>query len=185
LIPQISEDGVFGPATAKAVVAFQNLFGLTTDGIIGPATWKKIVEIYRQAMPTYPGSPLRVGSRGKDVMVMQEYLRVLSQKYAGIPSILPDGIFGNATANAVKAFQNLFGLTPDGIIGPATWNSIANAYAQATTKSAMYTDDIGKQYETFATQVRRGGGQVAGVCDCGRECGELKRLLRKGSGVGD
>lgn len=32
-----------------------------------------------------------------------------------------DGIFGNATKNAVIEFQKQNNLTPDGIVGPRTW----------------------------------------------------------------
>jgi len=43
-IPAIAVDGIFGPATQSAVIAFQNIFGLTPDGIIGPLTWNAIVK---------------------------------------------------------------------------------------------------------------------------------------------
>jgi len=43
-IPAIAVDGIFGTNTRAAVVAFQNLFGLTADGIIGPITWDAIVK---------------------------------------------------------------------------------------------------------------------------------------------
>lgn len=43
-IPTIQADGIFGPKTRDAVLAFQRLFGLDADGIVGPKTWAKLVE---------------------------------------------------------------------------------------------------------------------------------------------
>ena len=41
-LPFIAVDGIFGPQTQGAVIAFQRMFGLTADGIIGPITWNAI-----------------------------------------------------------------------------------------------------------------------------------------------
>ncbi len=44
-IPSVAADGIFGPATKAAVIAFQRLFGLVPDGIIGKNTWERIVAV--------------------------------------------------------------------------------------------------------------------------------------------
>lgn len=42
-IPNITVDGVFGPATKNAVIAFQRLLGVEQNGAIGPAEWAELV----------------------------------------------------------------------------------------------------------------------------------------------
>jgi len=38
-LPRLAEDGVYGPATRRRVVYFQERAGLATDGVVGPKTW--------------------------------------------------------------------------------------------------------------------------------------------------
>ena len=45
-IPLVSEDGVYGPATAESVRTFQSIFGLPKTGVVDYRTWYKISEIY-------------------------------------------------------------------------------------------------------------------------------------------
>lgn len=45
-IPNIAADGIFGPRTREAVIAFQKQFGLPQSGIVDFATWYKISQIY-------------------------------------------------------------------------------------------------------------------------------------------
>ena len=87
---------------------------------------------------SYPGSPLRVGSTGPSVVVLQVSLNRISQSYPAIPKIpVVDGIFGNQTEAAVRAYQQIFNLTPDGIVGPATWYSIVRRYTAVTRLSEL------------------------------------------------
>lgn len=53
---------------------------------------------------------LTKGSRGELVEKLQKAL-----------NLIPDGIFGKLTEEAVKAFQKANGLKPDGIVGEKTW----------------------------------------------------------------
>ena len=135
-IPLLVADGIFGPNTQNAVIAFQRQFMLTPDGIIGPVTWNKIVSEFLIASGNsgtttnlpFPGTALRVGSRGDNVRTMQRYLQALRSVYPAIPNLTVDGVFGPITQNAVIAFQRAAGLNADGIIGPLTWNEIVRRY---------------------------------------------------------
>lgn len=56
---------------------------------------------------------IRKGDRGEIVKTLQTIL-----------SLVPDGIFGPLTEEAVKEFQKANHLTPDGIVGSDTWNKL-------------------------------------------------------------
>lgn len=78
---------------------------------------------------SYPGTPLRLGSTGPFVTVIQSSLNRISQNYPAITKLNPvDGIFGSQTQQAVMQFQQIFTLQPDGIVGPATWYQIVRIY---------------------------------------------------------
>ncbi len=55
-VPAPAQDGIFGPGTRQAVVAFQRAMQLSQDGIVGAATWKKLYEVYRGIVQNVPGS---------------------------------------------------------------------------------------------------------------------------------
>ncbi len=87
---------------------------------------------------SYPGTPLRVGSSGPNVVVLQVSLNRISQNYPAIPKIPEeDGIFGSRTQASVEAFQRIFGLTADGIVGPQTWYTIVRLYTAVNDLSEL------------------------------------------------
>lgn len=87
---------------------------------------------------SYPGTPLRRGSTGPNVVVLQVALNRIAQNYPAIPKIpAVDGIFGSRTEASVRAFQQIFGLTPDGIVGPATWYEAVRLYTAVTALSEL------------------------------------------------
>lgn len=90
---------------------------------------------------SYPGTPLRLGSTGPAVTVVQVSLNRISQSYPAIPKINPvDGIYGPQTQAAVEAFQQIFALEPDGIVGRATWYQLVRVYVAVTRLAELQSE---------------------------------------------
>lgn len=77
---------------------------------------------------SWPGYNLTIGSSGEKVRQIQQQLNRIAQNYPAIPRITADGIYGPATAQAVRTFQQIFNLPPNGIVDFPTWYSISNVY---------------------------------------------------------
>jgi hypothetical protein len=73
---------------------------------------------------------LKIGSKGKEVKELQEFLEIGA-----------DGVFGKGTDKAVKAWQSSNGLTADGIVGPETWDAMELATTDDSER--FYTTENG------------------------------------------
>ncbi len=137
-VPAIPVSGVFDAATTAAVRAFQRTAGIPVDGIVGEQTWRELYNAYRgiieawdlpfNRIAPYPGEPLTRGDSGEYVSILQTYLATVSASYPSIPTPNVDGVFGEQTEAAVRAFQQEFGLSPNGVVGPNTWDRLATVY---------------------------------------------------------
>ena len=143
-IPKIAyPDGIFDVQTEAAVKKFQEIFNLTQDGVIGKATWYKIVYIYSSVkklseldsegvsasnVSNQFQDTLDVGSTGAGVKLVQYYLSFIAQFNDFIPAVTQDGVYGQATKNAVSAFQQSVGLPQTGVVDEATWNALYSSY---------------------------------------------------------
>lgn len=96
-----------------------NMFINTAEEISGiPSSWPRV--------------DLTIGSTGDKVRQMQEQLARIAQSYPAIPVITPDGIYGQATRNAVEKFQSIFGLPVTGVVDYRTWYKISEIYVAVT-----------------------------------------------------
>lgn len=94
---------------------------------------------------SYPGTALRRGSTGPNVVVIQTELNRISQNYPAIPKLATvDGIFGSRTEASVRAFQEVFDLSADGIVGKATWYTLVRLYVAVNRLSELRSR--GQQY---------------------------------------
>ena len=108
----IAVDNIYGNETRKALVRGlqtelnkQYHRGLAVDGIFGTNTYNACINV-------------RIGAEGNITYLIQAMLVCHSF------DIDADGIFGNATENAVKDFQSRNGLSVDGIVGKNTFNKL-------------------------------------------------------------
>ncbi|WEA46795.1 N-acetylmuramoyl-L-alanine amidase [Priestia aryabhattai] len=109
----LAVDGVYGPATKKALVKglqteLNKQYGakLAVDGIFGRGTVAAVVNVSQ-------------GARGNITWILQAALYALGYDTKGV-----DGVFGSGTTKAVKAFQKNCGLSADGIAGKNTFNKL-------------------------------------------------------------
>ncbi|MFZ4583808.1 MAG: peptidoglycan-binding protein [Acidimicrobiia bacterium] len=111
--------GTFGEGTARAVGEFQKTRGLPVDGICGDLTWHALVEsgFCLGDRLLYVRTPRL---RGDDVAELQHRLNAL-----GFDAGREDGIFGDATAHALREFQRNAGVAVDAICGPASVLALA------------------------------------------------------------
>ena len=150
-------DGIFGPKTKKAVIAFQSANGLTASGVADAQTLSALngagTASGSTAAPADSGSAapasstaLQSGSTGDDVRTLQRNLITL-----GYLAGTADGVFGPATQKAVATFQAAYGLTADGIAGAGTLEAIQKAVAKDLSSGA-HASDAAADLDTMAAQ---------------------------------
>jgi peptidoglycan hydrolase-like protein with peptidoglycan-binding domain len=150
-------DGIAGPMTNRAIVAFQKERKLVADGKAGKQTR---IALGRYGRPLFGVRTLRRGKVGYDVSVLQ----FLLAKH-GLPPQRLNSNFGPATEELVKKFQRKAGLPVDGIVGKATRAALVSVKATKQKSTAKKTKPVTKRHivqpgETLTAIAERNGTTV-------------------------
>ena len=86
---------------------------------------------------SWPGYDLTIGASGQKVRQLQEQLDAIATVYTAIPRVAADGIYGPATAAAVREFQSIFGLPQTGVVDYRTWYKVQEIYVGVTRISEL------------------------------------------------
>lgn len=71
---------------------------------------------------------------GQPIRSLQTMLRVLGEDDPALPPLVPDGIYGQETIQAVSAFQRRYSLPITGVADQRTWDEIVRAYEPALVR---------------------------------------------------
>ena len=121
---KITPNGIFGPATRKAVTDYQTARDLQKTGILDAPTLAALnAEVIKVPAPKpfQFSKLLRPGVRSTDVTELQKKLQSLNF----FPqNIKPNGVFGPATLKALKDFQASNGLVQSGTTNRETLDAL-------------------------------------------------------------
>lgn len=145
--------GVAKDTTYDGVVNFQSSRNLTADGMVGAATRARLFNEH-QGGGDESMLPLSTGDRGDYVLYLQYGLKIMCCS----PGPL-DGIFGASTFDAVKKFQEKYGVSETGMVNVTTWSvlkrQITNIQQQLSNKGYSITSVDGLATSALAETIKK------------------------------
>lgn len=147
IYPEGKISGVFDKATEAAVKRFQKKYGIRVTGQVGPQTRAKLNELYGPS-EIEPFSynftkTLKLNSQGIEVINLQRALMIDSSEH---PRGNISGVFDKATEEALKDFQERYGLNPTGIVDAPTREKLNELFAPREKKPVL-PEDYFESYE--------------------------------------
>lgn len=129
----LTADGKFGAGTELQVKNFQRDQQLAMDGVAGRKTLERLYQLADGESNSQMPGTLQRGAKGSQVLKMQQDLNKLGY------GLTADGDFGQATENAVRAFQLINGLTVNGIADQNTLNKLAALLKEGNQPESVQT----------------------------------------------
>ena len=139
-LARIRLTGNYDGETKEAVRMFQEKYDLPVTGVVDHTTWQVLQAVnkaQREAtqlaraiyiLPKNEDYTIFPGLKDDVIYVIQHLLNTISQEYDGINGVPFNGIYDEATQNAIKELQRINLLEANGIIDPVTFNALAREY---------------------------------------------------------
>ena len=144
-----SLDGKYGTGTTEAVYQFQERNGLYADGKAGSVT---NAVLFSQNAVAAGSAPTATPSLTNEGLFSGNYTKMVRGESSGRVRVLQtalnnlgyqvgaaDGVYGSATEEAVRLFQQRFGLTVDGKAGEKTLKKIESCFNADGSVRSDYT----------------------------------------------
>ena len=144
---RVGVDGIYDEETRHEVMLFQEKYGLTPTGIVDFETWEllnKIWQIKREnneiaraiyILPRFEKYEISPYAKDNALFVIQHMLETISRDYDDIVNIELNGIYDDATQNAIRIFKRKNLLEDTAIIDARTFNHLADEYERINSYS--------------------------------------------------
>lgn len=152
-------EGEYGAATARAVALFQEDHGLPVTGVADEATQKRLRKEKGKDKREGGGVVLTRGNRGPEVASCQH--RLIERKYLSGDA---DGVYGQDTEEAVRAFQRDEGLTPTGIVDAQTLEALKEDPGSEAPAQELAQGARGDEVRHLQKELQQ-AGYLAGSAD--------------------
>ena len=125
-VPRVAIDGIYGPETEAAVIAFQEIYGHSASGSVDRETFDSLYKVYSEAMIdieasdyliTDEGFPIALGAQSNDVLAVHILINELGKTYTDIGYVnVKSTYFSSDSQNAVMELQKIFNLPLTGTV---------------------------------------------------------------------
>lgn len=136
-IPFVTADGIYGPDTRAAVLAYQRLSGLPESGSVDLTTWNRLFCDFndtsaarrsRNRIPPDTRLPVTIGAKGTGVRSLQHLMNALAERYALPTRTDVSGVYSYASSVLANALRRIYRMKEDGSVNGILFEKMIRDY---------------------------------------------------------
>ena len=98
-------DGIFGPATERAVRTFQQSQGIQVDGIVGPETRARIMRLQSDTAESAVNEDITISGDAEDLLRMMQLAGAKDAKAVDVDDINPGQTCGHRNGDLARSIE--------------------------------------------------------------------------------